>query len=151
MSSDDAPPDDGDTSKPMREALSAALRRDADGDDGQRVQTLDLVVGKLITRALGGDISAIKEIFDRMDGKCASGAGMDDKPRQVMLEWKDSDDWSTTGPASIPPLPSTAAALRLHRDPPPRRQDRGLHPRAAARARCDARTCGRALPISRRS
>jgi len=98
MSSDDAPPDGGDTSKPMREALSAGLRREADGGDGQRVQTLELVVGKLITRALGGDISAIKEIFDRMDGKCASGAGTDDKPRQVTLEWKDSDDWSTIGP-----------------------------------------------------
>ena len=28
MSSDDAPPDGGNASKPMREALSAALRRD---------------------------------------------------------------------------------------------------------------------------
>ena len=99
MSSDDAPPDGGDTSKPMREALSAALRRDADGGDGQRVQTLDLVVGKLITRALDGDISAIKEIFDRMDGKCAPGAGMDDNTEtgDARME-RQRRYWSTTGP-----------------------------------------------------
>jgi hypothetical protein len=100
MSSDDTPPDGGSVNKPMREALSAALRRLAGHGDGQSVETLELVVNALIGRALDGDIPAIREIFDRMDGKSAAGATMDDGPRKVTLEWKDPQDWSTTGPES---------------------------------------------------
>ena len=98
MMSDDAPPDGGNANKPMREALSAALRRLADHGDGQSVETLELVVNALIGRAVDGDIPAISEIFDRMDGKSAAGATMDDGPRKVTLEWKDPQDWSTTDP-----------------------------------------------------
>jgi hypothetical protein len=100
MSSDDTPPDGGNANRPMREALSAALRRLADRGDGQSVETLELVVNALIGRALDGDIPAIREIFDRMDGKSVAGATMDDGPRKVTLEWKDPQDWSTTGPES---------------------------------------------------
>src|SRR5712691_9059927 len=32
-------------------------------------------------------------------------------------------------PPPVRPLPRPPRALRLHRDPPPRRQDRGVHPR----------------------
>ena len=73
----------------MRAAISAALRREAEGDDGQSAETLELVVNELITRALGGDMSAIKEIFDRMDGKTAAGATEDEGPRKVIVRWKD--------------------------------------------------------------
>jgi hypothetical protein len=100
MSSDDTPPDGGNANRPMREALSAALRHLADHGDGQSVETLELVVNALIGRALDGDIPAIRESFERMDGKSAAGATMDDGPRKVTLEWKDPQDWSTTGPES---------------------------------------------------
>ena len=100
MMSDDAPPDGGNANKPMRAALSAALRRLAEDGDGQSAETLELVVHALIDRALDGDVSAIREIFDRMDGKTAPGATTDDGPRKVTLEWKDPQDWSTTDPES---------------------------------------------------
>jgi hypothetical protein len=100
MMRDDAPPDGGTANKPMREALRAALRRLAEDGDGQSAETLELVVSALIGRALDGDIPAIREIFDRMDGKIAPGATTDDGPRKVKLEWKDPQDWSTTGPES---------------------------------------------------
>ena len=70
-------------------AINAALRRDAEGDDGQTAPTLALIVNKLITRAPGGDMSAIKEILDRMDGKTAAGATEDEGPRRVIVRWKD--------------------------------------------------------------
>jgi hypothetical protein len=98
MMSDDAPPDGGNANKPMRAALGAALRRLAEDGDGQSAETLELVVHALIDRALDGDVSAIREIFDRMDGKTAPGATTDDGPRKVTLEWKDPQDWSTTDP-----------------------------------------------------
>ena len=100
MISDEGPSDGGKASRPMREALSAALRRLTEHGNGQSVETLELVVDALIGRALDGDIPAIREIFDRMDGKSAAGATMDDGPRKVTLEWKDPQDWSTTGPES---------------------------------------------------
>jgi hypothetical protein len=89
MTDHDAPPDGGNAGKPMRAAISAALRREAEGDDGQSAPTLALIVNKLITRALGGDMSAIKEILDRMDGKTAAGAIEDEGPRRVIVRWKD--------------------------------------------------------------
>jgi hypothetical protein len=100
MMSDDAPPDGGKASKPMRQALRAALRRQAEDGDGMAEETLALVVNALIDRALDGDVPAIREIFDRMDGKTAPGATTDDGPRKVTLEWKDPQDWSTTDPVS---------------------------------------------------
>ena len=78
MTNDHAPPDGGNATRPMQEALSAALAREAEGDDGRTAQTLHLVVHKLIARALGGDIPAIKEIFDRMDGPSVAAAAADE-------------------------------------------------------------------------
>jgi len=89
MTDHDVPPDGGNAGKPMRAAISAALRREAEGDDGQTAPALALIVNKLITRALGGDMSAIKEILDRMDGKTAAGATEDEGPRRVIVRWKD--------------------------------------------------------------
>jgi hypothetical protein len=89
MTDHDVPPDGGHAGKPMRAAISAALRRDAEGDDGETAPALALIVDKLITRALGGDMSAIKEVLDRMDGKTAAGAIEDEGPRRVVVRWKD--------------------------------------------------------------
>ena len=96
MVSDDAPPDGGNASRPMRATLSAALGRQGEDSDGQSADVMELVVSALIDRALDGDVPAIREIFDRMDGKTALGATNDDGPRKVTLEWKDPQDWSTT-------------------------------------------------------
>ncbi len=89
MTDHDVPPDGGHAGKPMRAAINAALRREAEGDDGQMTSNLELVVSKLIARAIGGDMSAIKEILDRMDGKTAAGAIEDEGPRRVIVRWKD--------------------------------------------------------------
>jgi hypothetical protein len=53
--------------QPMHDALDAELRRASGGVAGHNV--LQLIARKLAARALEGDLGAIREIFDRVDGK----------------------------------------------------------------------------------
>ena len=90
MSIDDVPPDGGTATRPMWEALVAELRRESEDGDGRRAGILQLVARKLAAKALDGDLGAIKEIFDRMDGKSVAGAAPDqDRPEKVVFQWKD--------------------------------------------------------------
>ena len=76
--------------KPITRALIAALEQAAPGTD---VPSLRRIVDTLIGKAIDGDLSAIKEIFDRIDGKAptaTAGAGPEE-PRQVVFRWKGDD------------------------------------------------------------
>lgn len=53
------------TEKPWREALMRAVKRRVAGDE----QALERVADAVVAAAMGGDISAAKEIGDRLDGK----------------------------------------------------------------------------------
>ena len=57
----------------MREALDAELRRESDDAEGHKADILRLIARRLAAKALDGDLGAIKEIFDRMDGKSVAG------------------------------------------------------------------------------
>jgi hypothetical protein len=61
--------DDAPTTSPMRDALDAELARASEDGNGNKADVLQLIARKLATKALEGDLGAIKEIFDRMDGK----------------------------------------------------------------------------------
>jgi hypothetical protein len=91
MSIDDIPPDGGRVARPMWEALAAELRRESDDDDGSKADILRLIARKLAAKALDGDLGAIKEIFDRMDGKSVAGSAADEPPGKVVFEWKDPE------------------------------------------------------------
>ena len=91
MSIDDVPPDGGKAARPMWEALEAELRRESDDGDGSKADILRLIVRKLAAKALDGDLGAIREIFDRMDGKSVAGAAADEAPAKVVFEWKDPE------------------------------------------------------------
>jgi hypothetical protein len=52
---------------------------------------LQLIARKLAAKALEGDLGAIKEIFDRMDGKSVAGAAADEPPGKVIFQWKDPE------------------------------------------------------------
>jgi hypothetical protein len=41
------------------------------------------------TKALEGNLGAIKEIFDRMDGKTGAGASLGQQPGKVDMQWKE--------------------------------------------------------------
>ena len=101
MSIDDIPPDGGNaarpetsrhkTSRPMWEALDAELRRESDDGEGAKAAMRELIARKLAAKALDGDLGAIKEIFDRMDGKSVAGSAADEPPGKVVFEWKDPE------------------------------------------------------------
>ena len=89
MTIDNAPPEGGKTTSPMWEALDAELRRESDDGDGHKAGILRLIARRLAAKALDGDLGAIKEIFDRMDGKSIVGSAADETPGKVIFQWKE--------------------------------------------------------------
>ena len=64
--------------RPMRSALDTQLRREDDDGEGGKASLLQLIARKLAAKALAGDLDAIKEIFDRMDGPSVAAAAADE-------------------------------------------------------------------------
>jgi Recombination endonuclease VII len=81
--------DDAPTTGPMRDALGAELARASEDGEGNKADVLQLIARKLATKALEGDLGAIKEIFDRMDGKTGAGASPGQQPGKVDMQWKE--------------------------------------------------------------
>jgi Recombination endonuclease VII len=81
----------GKASRLMREAILVELRCEPGQADDGAADNLRLIARKLVAKAADGDIQAIKEVLDRIDGK--SVPGPDDAaqgPRQVSIRWKDA-------------------------------------------------------------
>ena len=102
-------PDDGEPaaaapspSAVMRRHLIAALA--APSDDG--VPLARKVVDALIARAREGDLAAIREIFDRADGKSPPAPAPESGERKVTFEWK------PTTSSAAPPAPGPPASPR---------------------------------------
>lgn len=55
--------------KIIRDALILELNRMTEDDDGQKVKKVNRIVHKLVASGMEGKIDAIKEIFDRTEGK----------------------------------------------------------------------------------
>lgn len=53
----------------MRDALMVALNREAKGADGKKTKRLYIIADQLVEKACGGDVQAIREVADRVDGK----------------------------------------------------------------------------------
>lgn len=67
------------TRKIMTDALMVALNREVSGiigEDGKPTKKLALIADQLVDKATGGDIQAIKEIFDRTEGKAAQALNL---------------------------------------------------------------------------
>ena len=86
MSINDAPPEGGNTTRPVRDALDSELSRaSVDGDSNN---VLRLIARRLAAKALEGDLGAIKEIFDRIDGRSVAGS-TPEQARKVEMQWKE--------------------------------------------------------------
>jgi hypothetical protein len=72
LDADPAPAGDS-AIRPVWNALDAELRREGDDGEGGKASILHLIARKLAAKALAGDLAAIKEIFDRMDGASRPG------------------------------------------------------------------------------
>ena len=58
----------------MRDAIMVALKREAAGG---KTKKLYLVADALVDKALSGDVAAIKEVCDRVDGKAPQSLDVD--------------------------------------------------------------------------
>jgi hypothetical protein len=74
--------------KAWRDALRVAVLRKVDWNEKPRTKLEELAIS-LIDAARGGDISALKELGDRLDGKPAQaivGGDEDDNPIRTITE-----------------------------------------------------------------
>jgi hypothetical protein len=76
----------------FRQALLLAL---AEGKDPRR--TLRGVAEKLIDLAIAGDVAAIREIIDRVDGKVPLALRGDDDDRKIIVEIRKFDKPASLG------------------------------------------------------
>lgn len=110
MATDNIPFDGGKADKLMRDALLLALRRQAEDADGRKTDMLRLVADKLVDKAADGDMQAIKEILDRIDGRSAQSTTVDEGPQKVTIRWKDQRSSSTISPASSSSASTTGSS-----------------------------------------
>ncbi len=81
MAPRNTPSKGGKPDKLMRDALMLALKREAEDADGKLTKKLSLIADALVNKAMTGDVAAIKEIADRVDGKAVQPiAGSDEDP-----------------------------------------------------------------------
>lgn len=72
--------------KPFRDAIMLALNKIEKLDDGSETKRLNLLAEATIKKALSGDVPAIKEVADRVDGKVPQGVvGGDDDDNPIAL------------------------------------------------------------------
>jgi hypothetical protein len=104
----------GKPDKLMRDALVIELRAEAEDAQGVPTKKLRLLARKLIDLGLDGDLAAIKEINDRVDGKATQPIGGDEAaaPVRHVFEWKSSASSSTTSrePNSFPSTSGASAS-----------------------------------------
>ena len=66
----------------MRDALLHALQQQV-AFDGRIMSKMHAIAGHLVAKALAGDMRAVKEIFDRMDGKARPAALAREQPMEA--------------------------------------------------------------------
>jgi ribosomal protein L17 len=75
--------------KLMRDALALELHQEVKLTTGEKVKKLRLVARTLVNNAIDGDTTAVRECFDRMDGKVTqSGDTIGQVRGDVTFTWK---------------------------------------------------------------
>lgn len=79
-------------SKPFKEALERQLALLAQAKGVPDDQGADVLMAALLARGVGGDVAAIKECMDRLDGKVPNPiGGTDELPPITAFSWKPQD------------------------------------------------------------
>lgn len=92
MAARKTPSKGGKPDKLMRDALMLELHKETSDDTGKKIKKLRLVARKLIDKAIDGDVPAIREINDRIDGKVPQAliGDKDAPPVQISIAGTDS-------------------------------------------------------------
>jgi len=93
MTSNIEPTEDNKASRMMRKAIVRELQCPPDAPDQPAADNLEQVARALVRKAGQGDVAAIKEVLDRIDGKTLPGVpDADETPkepiRRIYLSWK---------------------------------------------------------------
>lgn len=65
------------------EAVRLAVYREAEDDDGKKRKRLNIIADKLCRMAMDGDMQAIKEIGERLDGKAPQAVTVGNEPGET--------------------------------------------------------------------
>jgi predicted oxidoreductase len=71
--------------KILREALMIAVNRE-DMQDGKKVKRLHQIADRVSIMAAAGDMQAIKEVWDRIEGKPSQSIGLGQAPELEPIE-----------------------------------------------------------------
>lgn len=71
--------------KLMTDALMLALNREVASADGVPTKRLNIIADKLAEKAAEGDVVAIKEVFDRTEGKAVQAVKHTGKVKHAVL------------------------------------------------------------------
>jgi len=97
----------GKPDKLMRDALLLELNREARQADGKLTKRLRVVARKLVDCAEQGEVTAIKEIFDRVDGRVPLAQHISgpegDNPLAEILKLCAASTRGLPDPARVPP------------------------------------------------
>jgi hypothetical protein len=78
--------------KLMRDALALELHQEVKLKTGEKIKKLRLVARALVDNAIGGNTAAVRECFDRMDGKVTQSAEATQVLGNVTFTWQSPED-----------------------------------------------------------
>jgi hypothetical protein len=96
-------PGDSKASRMMRKAILHELHQPFGLDPPEPADNLQAIARALVTKAVSHDVSAIKEILDRIDGKTPSAPANNDLQQLVNLSWKLPESLSKMSPSTMRP------------------------------------------------
>lgn len=70
--------------KPLRDAILAALQSEVSDQQGGKAKRLTVIADVLVGLAADGNLAAIREICDRIDGKASCAGAADDKDNVLL-------------------------------------------------------------------
>jgi hypothetical protein len=80
--------------KPYRDALRRAIARSSENPNDPH--TLDRIAERHLATCMAGDMSAIRELADRLDGKVPQGIGQAPELDKLEITWKSNKSSSIT-------------------------------------------------------
>jgi Recombination endonuclease VII len=103
MTTSDDSGDENRAARVMRKAILHELHQPFGVDPPPPTDHLQAIARALVTKAAAQDVSAIKEILDRIDGKVPSSPTLNDLPQLVNLSWKMPSSPSEMSPSNTHP------------------------------------------------